>query len=378
MSPGMQVRTIGVEEELLLVDADRGTARAVATAALQDAADRDADGDQDDADGPGGTLAPELQQQQIEIDTHPQTDVAAVLDELREWRRRADEAALVGGARVAALATSPLPVDPETTTFARFDRMVERFGLTTTEQLACGLHVHVSVESDDEGVAALDRIRIWLPSLLALSANSPFWQGKDSGYASFRSQSIDRWPSAGPTDLFGSPDAYHDLIAEMVASGVLLDEAMVYFDARLSSRYPTIEIRVADVCLEVEDSVLIAALARGLVETAAREWEMGEQAPAVPSQLVRLAVWQAGRSGVSDQLVDPRTFRPRAARQVIDDLVEHIRPALKDSGDETWVTDAVERVFARGTGSQRQRAALEGDGDLGAVVRDAIEATHGG
>ena len=146
------------------------------------------------------------------------------------------------------------------------------------EQLVCGRHVHVSVESDDEAVAVLDRVRVWLPSLLALSANSPFWQGKDTGYASFRSQMMSRWPTSGPPPRLGSAEAYRSLVTDMVESGVLLDEGMVYFDARVSFRYPTVEIRAADVCLDARDTVLVAALCRGLVETAARQWRSGELA----------------------------------------------------------------------------------------------------
>ena len=133
-----------------------------------------------------------------------------------------------------------------------------------------GCHVHVSISSPDEGVAVLDRIRPWLPVLLALSANSPFWQGRDSAYASFRYQAWTRWPSAGPTDAFGTVEVYRQTVQQMVRTGTLLDTGMVYFDARLSDHYPTIEIRISDVCLYADDAALIAALARALVETEAR------------------------------------------------------------------------------------------------------------
>jgi carboxylate-amine ligase len=150
-----------------------------------------------------------------------------------------------------------MPVEPRPPTTPRYQQMVERFGLTTMEQLVCGCHVHVSVESDDEAVTVLDRLRVWLPSLLALSANSPFWQGMDTGYASFRSQVMSRWPTSGPPPRLGSADAYRTLVADMVSSGVLLDEGMVYYDARVSFRYPTVEIRAADVCLDARDTALV-------------------------------------------------------------------------------------------------------------------------
>src|SRR3546814_18115899 len=121
-------------------------------------------------------------------------------------------------------------------------------------------------------------------------------------------------------------------------SSVILDEGMVYFDARLSQHYPTVEIRVADVCLRASDTVLVAALCRGLVETAAREWARSVEATAVPTTLVRFATWQAAREGVSGRLLDPFTLRPQRAWDVIDRLVEHIRPALGEPADVQLVT----------------------------------------
>ena len=197
----------------------------------------------------------------------------------------------------------------------RYEAMAVRFGLTAHEHLTCGCHVHVSVDSEAEAVGVLDRIRIWIPILLAISANSPFWQGSDTGYESYRSQVVRRWPSSGPTDVFGSVANYRDLVSGMISCGVLVDEGMVYFDARLSRSYPTVEIRVADVCLDARDAVLVAALCRGLVETAARAWAAAEPVPAVPTALLRLATWQAGRYGLHGRLLDPVTTATARSRR---------------------------------------------------------------
>jgi glutamate---cysteine ligase / carboxylate-amine ligase len=166
-------------------------------------------------------------------------------------------------------------------------------------------------------------------------------------------------------------------VSTMLGTGVLLDEAMAYFDARLSARYPTVEIRVADVCLRAEDAVLLAALCRGLVDTAAEEARHGGDAPAASSALIRLATWRAGRSGVEDVLLDPADWRPRPAAEVIGALLDHVRPALVRSGDlglvEAWLDD----VLARGTGARRQREVLARSGRLSDVVLDAVELTSG-
>ncbi len=205
-----------------------------------------------------------MQQEQLEAATHPHSSLSELAAEIRAGRAHADSLAQRAGTRIAALGTSPLPVTPHATRNDRYEAMMDMFGMMAREQLTCGCHIHVSVSSDEEGVGALDRIRGWLAPLIALSTNSPFWDGEDSHYASFRTQAWNRWPTAGPTGVFGSAEAYHDLMADLLGTGVVTSPD---FDARLSRNYPTVEVRVADVCLNSDDTVLLAALVRALVET---------------------------------------------------------------------------------------------------------------
>jgi carboxylate-amine ligase len=377
------VRTVGVEEELLVVD-PAGRPVPLGPAALEVAARRGegetaAEHDREDADEESAAhLMPELKAQQIELGTPVCATLAEVDTELRFWRSRAAAAAATVGAHVAALATSPVAVEPVPTEGERFARMLDTFRLTAQEMLTCGCHVHVSVEDDEEGVAVLNRIRVWLPVLTALTANSPFWQGRDTGYASYRSRAWQRWPSAGPTEVFPDAAAYHRLIDSVLATDTVLDDGMVYFDARLSEKWPTVEVRTADVVLRVEDAVILAGLVRGLVETAAREARTGTPAPEVPAQIVRLAAWRAGRSGVNGDLVHPCSGRPAPAADVVVALLEHVRPALADAGDEQRVADGVAAILRRGTGADLQRRIhAENGGDLAAVVRTAVAVTAG-
>jgi carboxylate-amine ligase len=316
-----------------------------------------------------------MQQEQIEIVTPPRTRLDDLEGDLRAWRAATGEAIADLGACVVATGASPVTVTPTATVDPRFAAIIERFGLTAREQLTCGCHVHVGVASDDEGVGVLDRIRPWLPALLAISANSPFWQGQDTGFASFRSQVWGRWPTAGPTNVFGSAARYHRTVADLISTGVLLDRGMVYFDARLSGAFPTVEIRVADVCLYVEDATLLAALCRGLVDTAAAEWALGSEVPQVSTELLRLATWQAGHDGVDGSLLDPFTARPRPAAGVLADLLAHVTPALVMAGDLEAVERQLHAVMRRGNGARRQRE-LAG-GDMAAVVADLARTTLG-
>ncbi|QHA02029.1 YbdK family carboxylate-amine ligase [Streptomyces broussonetiae] len=362
------MRTVGVEEELLLVDPDTGQPKALSAAVLAHA----------DRDDPGqDVFEKELYRQMLEFATHPQSNMADLGAEIMRCRKEAARHASETGCTVAALATSPLPVSPSISANERYQRMAEQYGIATQEQLVCGCHVHVSVESDEEGVAVLDRLRPWLAVLSALSTNSPFWQGRDTGYASYRNRVWARWPSAGPTELFRSAEQYHRRVADMVATGVILDEAMVYFDARLSARYPTVEIRVADVCLRADTAVLLASLARALVETAARDWRAGRPPLDHSVSLFKLAAWQAARSGLDHDLLDPTTMRPRTPADVLSKLLEHIGDALTDSGDATCVEEAVGKLLRRGNGAREQRRLLERTGSLRDVVIECVQHTQG-
>jgi carboxylate-amine ligase len=325
--------------------------------------------------GVHGALEGEFKQQQIETHTRPVTALSDLADEVRHWRSEAITAAREADSSVAALATSPLPVTPLPVDSTRYAWMHERYQLVARQHMTCGLHVHVGVESDDEGVGVLDRLRVWLPALLALSANSPLENGEDTGFASYRSQSLARWPSWGPTHVFGSADAYHRYVRDLIVSSAVLDEGMVYFDARLSHHYPTVELRTADVCQRADDTVLIAALSRALVETSAREWAQGEPPDAVPVGLVRVAAWLASREGLGGRLLDPRTLRPQPAWLVVGGLLAHVRDALAEAGDLELVEVGFQRLRRAGNGADLQRRTLERTGQLVDVVAQAVRQT---
>lgn len=365
------MRTVGVEEELLLVTAALDRTAPVATRVLEIAG---ASGTA--LPGPGaGALVHELQEDQVELYTSPHVSMTALEEELRCWRACAAAAAGEAGARLVASGTAPLVASPQRVRDLRYDRMAERFGIVADQQLTNGCHVHVSVASPEEAVGVLDRIRVWLPTLLALTANSPYWQGADTGYQSFRAQALGRWPVSGPTEVFGSAEAYRSLVDRLVASGVILDHAMVYFDARCSHRHPTVEVRVADVCVDVRDTVLLAALVRALVETAAAQWVEGTPPPDTPAALLRMAGWTASRWGLDGDLLDPVSNVPRPAAEVVDALLAHVAAALVESGDLPLVSEGLARVLSHGNGATRQRAVHARTGSLAEVVAELARVT---
>ncbi|MEV4940727.1 glutamate--cysteine ligase [Streptomyces zaomyceticus] len=369
------MRSVGVEEEPLLVDARSGAPLAASGAVLA-AAERSAwqhlgtSGRREDDE-----FEKELQKEQLEFATKPVTEMGELQEEIVRIRREASRHAASAGGVVVAVATSPLPVPPSLNAGRRYRWMGEQFGLTAQEQLTCGCHVHVSVASDEEGGAVLDRIRPWLAVLTAMSAKSPFWQGEDSGYGSYRSRVWNRWPAAGPVGIFGSADRYHEQVRAMVDTGALRDEGMIYFGARLSATYPTMEVRVAEVCLDASTPVLLAALVRGLVETAARVWQDGWPPARIGTSLLRLASWRAGRSGLDGPLLHPETMRETSAENVVEALYQHVREALKDHGDDDRVREGIAHLHERGNGARIQRWLRSGGPELASVVTRCAEMT---
>ncbi|MFW0775872.1 glutamate--cysteine ligase [Paenarthrobacter nitroguajacolicus] len=365
------MRTFGVEEELLIADPVDGIPLALAAGVLDVASPK---GEDSNANGP--SLKSEFKQEQIEVNSLPCRTAKELRAEIRAGRALADSAARAVGARVAALATPPVFHATPTRGNQRYAAMGTEFGLISREQLTCGFHVHVSIESPEEGVAVLDRMRHWLPVLLALSANSPFWMGADTGFASYRTQIWNRWPTAGPMDVFGSADGYRAVLAELLGTGVPLDEGMIYFDARLSRGHPTVELRISDVCLYAEDALTIAVLARALVETSARQWRKGEPPSSTSTPVIRMANWKASRFGVNNQLLHPLEQAPYAAADVAGALLRHVHRVLTESGDLALARTGVANILRRGTGERLQRQAFSKRLQLSDVVTAAIASTH--
>ena len=356
----------------MLVDPETGRLTAVAQRALRARAAAEAEAEEridlDQLDESG--VEAELFLQQIETTTPPCGTMDELDRQMRQARRTIGELALDAGAAVVAVPT-PVMVDADAsvTPQPRYQRIREEFGELAKTSLACAMHVHVGLEDGEDGAVLLGDIGPWLPVLLAISANSPYWRGHDTGYASWRTQIWTRWPSNGTGEPFESREEYDDVTRHLVDWGAALDDAMVYFDARLSRTFPTVEIRVADVCTDPEDAILFAALARALVTTAANPSSQ-LRSTRWRSDLIRGASWRASRYGLAAQLVDPATLELAPARSVVESLVRHVREALDDANDLALVEDLLERLLSRGGGSTRQRRTFEAIGNLEAVVAD--------
>jgi carboxylate-amine ligase len=214
----------------------------------------------------------------------------------------------------------------------------------------------------------MDYLRPDLPVLLALSASSPFWEGVDTGYASYRTQWFGRWPVTGMPDAFGTKAAYDGLVADLVETGMIDDASHLYWDVRPSTKFPTLEVRVADTMPLLDDVVLHAALARSLVRVGAAEAERGVPLPVLRSEVVRASRWRAARFGLEECLLDTRAHVLKPAADVVRALLARLRDDLEELGDWDEVLDLTEQSLARGSSAARQRAVAVSGGDLRAVT----------
>ena len=351
--------TVGVEEEYLIVDAVTGELRSSAPAVLPAA--RGALGDQ---------VQPELSLSQIEVETAVCQTLDEVRAELGRLRTEVIAAAEQAGRWVAASGSHPFADWREhaITPKDRYLELAQTFRLLAWELLICGCHVHVGVEDPEDAIQVIDRCRPWLPTLLALSANSPFWQGVDSGYCSYRTQVFDRLPVTGAPPVLGSRSEYDRLVQELVATGSMADATRLYWDVRPSARFPTVEFRICDVGLTIDDAVMVAGLIRALVRTCHAQAVAGEPVPSVPPEVVRSARWRAARDGLDGDLVDLGSGRARPAAEVVDGLLALLRPELEDFGEWDEVSALVAQTLERGTGACRQRQVFTRTGSLAELV----------
>ncbi|MFJ1755439.1 glutamate--cysteine ligase [Kitasatospora sp. NPDC088134] len=351
--------TVGVEEEYLLLDAATGVPVARAEQVRRTAQQHPA--------VDGAEVQPELLQAQLEIATPVCRTLEEAAEHLERLRRALAEAAAEHGCRLAPVGAAPftdrLPVpvsdDP------RYRAIRAHAPQLTDEQLINGMHVHVGVPDRAAGVAVLNGLRPWLPLLVALSANSPLWHGVDTGFASWRTVVFGRWPVGGvPPEFDGAAD-YDRRIRALVDGGLIGDLGQLYWQARLSERYPTVEVRAMDVQLRAEEAVMLAGLVRAVAATllAGPEPGPGRAAGAAhhPEHL-SAAVWQAARHGCAERLHDPLTGRTAPAAEVLDHVLDALAPALRRAGDAPWVEPALARLRTDGNGAVRQRRALRRGG----------------
>jgi glutamate---cysteine ligase / carboxylate-amine ligase len=362
---GVTPRTMGVEEEFHLVDLRTRRLTARAPELLAELSD---------------SFVAELQRCVVEVNSNVVDSLVDLRADLRSYRAVLVDAAAKLGIGVVAAGAVPLsvPAEMQVTQTPRYRQMLADYQLLAREQLICGTQVHVGIDDRDEAVAVANRVAPYVPTLLALSASSPFWaDGSDTGYSSGRTLVWQRWPTTGLAAPVSSAAEYDRLVADLVSSGAITDGGMVYFDVRPAVSTPTLELRVCDSCPSIDTIVLIAGLFRALVQREVEGLRAGTPPLEISAPMGRAALWRAARSGLEGDLVDVTVPRSRPAAGVVADLVQLVRPQLEASGDWTVVCELAAGVSIAGTSAARQRRALRRRGRLTDVVDQLIDETAG-
>lgn len=369
MSPRSDLFTLGVEEEYQIIDPTTRELSPDSELILLDA--QKALGDE---------VQLEIQLSQIEIATSICQTLADVRTQLAHTRSEVIAAAAKHNRQIAASASHPFShwSDQTVTPHERYQSLEHDYQQLTREQAIFGCHVHVGIADRELAVQAMNHMRPWLAALLALSSNSPFWWGTATGYFSFRTQVWARWPFSGPPPLFSSLADRQSLITTLMNIESVSDPTKIYWDMRLSERFDTIEVRVMDVFMTIEDAVMAAGLVRALVQTCYEKAQRGEMFPPARHEVLRAANWRAARYGLTGDLVDAVTERAVSAQQLMRRLLDFVRPALKEQHDWEAVSAHVEYMLHYGTGAARQLATYERTQSLQAVVAFIVSETAKG
>lgn len=355
----MTTVTFGIEEEFVLLDPDTLSTVDAAPAALEVLARRHL-----------GCVTHEFYLSQVEYSSpafaaldEGRTSLARFRADLARW---AEESGVVAASVGTPFRTTPggrIHAD------ARYERIASDIAALTVEHQINGMHVHVGIAGREEAVRASDALRPWLPTLLALSANSPYWQGSDTGWASWRALHSRRWTTPGMPPRFGSAEAHDRTLAALRGLGAISDPGTVNWNVRVSATHPTVETRVCDGQLDLESTLALAAIIRALVHAADRDTTPREPAPGVWDA----ALWHAGRHGLSADLLEPRSGCLAPAQIVVRSLRGHIADALTALGDEEAVDAFLVRVMREGTGAAVQRrSARHGEQGLAELYRQRL------
>lgn len=361
--------TLGVEEEYQIVDPQTRELAASSEKILPLARQRLSE----------DAVQSEIHRSQIEIATEVCHSLEEVRAQLVRSRRSVIEAAAEDGKKIIAAGTHPFSSWKQPiTSKQRYQSLEEDFQQIVRELVIFGCHVHVGLEDKEMAVAVLNRVQNWLAVLLALSANSPFWLGQVTGYASYRTEIWSRLPQTGPTLFFKDYQDYQAAIAEITTASTIKDPTKIYWDVRLSETFPTIEFRVADVCLTIDEAVMQAGLVRGLVQTCYNEIKRGVAFVPPRYQLLQMARWQAARYGLSGNLIEFEKLRSVRGVELITSFLNYLRPALEQLGDWLTVSSLVRHTLERGNGARRQYEVYQQASNFTAVVDYLIEQTAQG
>ena len=354
--------TLGIEEELMILDSESYNLVNAIESLLEEA--------------PDGEIKPELMESVLEIATTPCQDARQAGDQLRALRRQVSEAAERHGLCIGSAGTHPFAMweDQRISSAERYRELVSALRFVARQEIIFGLHVHVGVDDADKAIHIANGMRVHVPVLLALSANSPFWRAQATGLSSTRMPIFRAFPRTGMPPTYADWADYESRIGFMVESGAIKDYTYLWYDVRPHPNFGTVEIRAMDAQTRIEHTLGLAALIQAMVKELAERYDAGGELARYPYEMLEENRWLAARHGLEGQLVDLPHKRLVSTKELARRLFDRLRPHAQDLGAEKEF-DEIEDIIERGDGASRQRIVFEANHDFNEVVREIVSAT---
>jgi glutamate---cysteine ligase / carboxylate-amine ligase len=358
--------TLGIEEELMIVDNETLDLSNSIEGLLDDLSEITTEGE----------VKPELMESVCEIATTPTANAAEAGAQLRALRRQVQQVAAQRGLAIGSAGTHPFAMWENQRIVARprYRDLVSGLQFVARQEIIFGIHVHVGIDDPDKAIHVTNGMRVHLPLLLSLSANSPFWRGDSTGLDSTRTPIFRTFPRVGIPPRYDNFEDWRKRIEFMVRAKAIGDYTYLWYDVRPHPNFGTVEIRVMDSQTRVEHTLALAALIQAMVKELAEHYEAGKRLSRYPYEMLDENKWLAARHGLDGQLVDlPKTDRVPVV-DLARRLMKRLRPHAEELGSATEL-DGLEEILENGDGASRQLVVYEANHDLREVVREILDST---
>jgi glutamate---cysteine ligase / carboxylate-amine ligase len=354
--------TIGIEEELMIVDAETYSLVNAIESLLGDVEE--------------GAIKPELHESVLEISTDPVADTAHAGGQLRALREQVRERAARRGLTIGSAGTHPFAMweDQRIVARPRYRELVTALRFVARQELIFGMHVHVGLDDPDKAIHVANGMRVHLAVLLALSANSPFWRADSTGLLSTRIPIFRAFPRVGIPPYYRDWADYEREIEFMVSSGVIEDYTWLWYDVRPHPNFGTVEVRVCDSQTRIEHTLALTALIQAMVKELAEHYEAGGELASYPWQMLDENKWLAARHGLDAELVDLPSSERVGAKALARRLLDRLREHAQDLGSAAEL-EAIVDLLEHGNGAARQLVVYEANHDLREVMAEVVAAT---
>lgn len=361
--------TIGIEEEFQIIDPQTRELKSHIQQIIKDTS----------APHLKEQLKPELHQSVVEIGTKVCANIKEARKDLYELRSDLAKAALASGMRIAAAGTHPFShwKDQKITEHPRYKMIIEDMQMVARANLIFGLHVHIGIDDREDGIQIMNAARYFVPHVLALSTNSPFWVGRKTGFKSYRIKVFDRFPRTGLPDYFDSLAHYENFLKLLVKTHCIDDAKKIWWDIRLHPYFDTLEFRACDIPMRADESLAIAALFQAIVAKLHRLKKQNLGFRLYRRSLILENKWRACRYGLDGKLIDFGKQEEVDCRALIYELLDFVEEVVDDLGIREEI-NYIPSMLQRGSGADRQLEIFEQSNDMDQVVDYIIEETHHG